>query len=106
LGFDEPPSEITYGRMIPIPNVVGFDLDRAVQALEAAGFTAASDNGVYSETSPANVVLEQSPKGSAYPGSTITLTVSLGPEPKPDPSPSPSPSPPPKLQPPPDPPDG
>jgi membrane peptidoglycan carboxypeptidase len=92
IDFDEPPSEIVKGKMMPVPNVTGMEQSRATQVLEDAGFSAVIGQGEYSANTPAGVVMSQKPMGSAYPGTAITLILSLGPEPVPDPSPSPAPA--------------
>ncbi|MDR2381253.1 MAG: transglycosylase domain-containing protein [Bifidobacteriaceae bacterium] len=93
IGFDRPPVDIERGKMRPIPNVMGRDLDSAIKQLEEAGFQVVTGDGAYSDTVSAGTVLEQSPTGSAYPGTTITLTLSLGPAPAPPPEPTPTPPP-------------
>jgi membrane peptidoglycan carboxypeptidase len=85
LDFGRPPAELELGKMVRVPNVVGKDLDRAKATLQEEGFSVATDDGVHHESVPAGVVVEQRPRNSAYPGSTITLTLSLGPKSAPQP---------------------
>ncbi len=60
-----------------VPNVVGKNVDDAKSQLTAAGFTVSvvpkQDTGA-----SVNIVVDQSPKGTALPGGAITLSVSAG----------------------------
>ncbi|MDR2252762.1 MAG: transglycosylase domain-containing protein [Bifidobacteriaceae bacterium] len=96
LTFDSPPSVIERGRMRPIPDVVGLTEKDATEKLRDAGFASATNDGAYSDTVPEGAVVEQSPRGAAYPGTKITMTLSRGPEPPPvEPEPPIQPVPPP-----------
>jgi serine/threonine-protein kinase len=66
------PAEVT------VPSVVGLPFDQASAALQNEGFAVGRKN--VESDQPADTVVEQSPSGSAKPGSTITLSVSKGPK--------------------------
>jgi eukaryotic-like serine/threonine-protein kinase len=66
------PAEVT------VPSVVGLPFDQASSALQNEGFAVGRKN--VESDQPADTVVEQSPSGSAKPGSTITLSVSKGPK--------------------------
>jgi len=63
---------------VTVPSVIGLPFDQASAALQQAGFTV-SRKDVESDQ-PADTVVNQSPSGSATPGSAITLEVSKGPK--------------------------
>jgi serine/threonine-protein kinase len=63
---------------ITVPSVIGLPFDQASAALQQARFTV-SRKDVESDQ-PADTVVNQSPSGSARPGSAITLEVSKGPK--------------------------
>ncbi len=63
---------------VTVPSVIGLPFDQASAALQQAGFTV-SRKDVESDQ-PADTVVNQSPSGSARPGSAITLEVSKGPK--------------------------
>jgi eukaryotic-like serine/threonine-protein kinase len=63
---------------ITVPSVIGLPFDQASAALQQAGFTV-SRKDVESDQ-PADTVVNQSPSGSATPGSPITLEASKGPK--------------------------
>jgi serine/threonine-protein kinase len=63
---------------VTVPSVIGLPFDQASAALQQAGFTV-SRKDVESDQ-PADTVVNQSPSGSATPGSPITLEVSKGPK--------------------------
>jgi serine/threonine-protein kinase len=63
---------------VTVPSVIGLPFDQASAALQQAGFTV-SRKDVESDQ-PADTVVNQSPSGSAKPGSAITLEVSKGPK--------------------------
>jgi serine/threonine-protein kinase len=62
---------------VSVPSVIGLPFDQASAALQHEGF-AVSRRDVDSNDA-ADTVVDQSPSGSAPPGSTITLSVSKGP---------------------------
>jgi serine/threonine-protein kinase len=65
---------------LPVPDVQGKAQAEAETTLRQAGFKTKVE-GVFSDTVPAGIVLDQSPSsGTAGRGSTITLQVSKGPE--------------------------
>jgi PASTA domain len=66
---------------IPVPNVIGDDLFDATAAITAAGYTLGAVTSANDPTTPAGIVLSQSPVGGtvATPGSAVTLVLSLGP---------------------------
>jgi eukaryotic-like serine/threonine-protein kinase len=66
------PAEVT------VPSVVGLPFDQASAALQNEGFAVGRKN--VESDQPADTVVDQSPSGSANPGSTITLSVSKGPK--------------------------
>jgi serine/threonine-protein kinase len=63
---------------VSVPSVIGLPFDQASAALQHEGF-AVSRRDVDSNDA-ADTVVDQSPSGSARPGSTITLSVSKGPK--------------------------
>jgi beta-lactam-binding protein with PASTA domain len=63
---------------ITVPSVIGLPFDQASAALQNQGF-AVSRKDVESDQA-ADTVVDQSPSGTAKPGSTITLSVSKGPK--------------------------
>jgi eukaryotic-like serine/threonine-protein kinase len=63
---------------VSVPSVIGLPFDQASAALQHEGF-AVSRRDVDSNDA-ADTVVDQSPSGSAPPGSTITLSVSKGPK--------------------------
>jgi eukaryotic-like serine/threonine-protein kinase len=66
---------------VTVPGVVGQEVTAATQALEAEGFTVATE--FVNDPAPPNQVIAQDPEAAAEAdeGSTVTLTVSQGPEP-------------------------
>lgn len=65
-----------------IPNVLGDSLEHAQSALQGAGFGV---NVVYATSAEyAGRVIDQTPQGSAAPGSTITIKVGQAPAPQPE----------------------
>jgi beta-lactam-binding protein with PASTA domain len=64
----------------PVPNVVGQTEAQAIQALQAAGFTAAPVKQAFDAKVPVGNVISQDPAagGQAPKGTVITLTVSKG----------------------------
>lgn len=60
-----------------LPTVVNMTYSEAKALLEAHGFETTA-NYTTDTAAPANTVIDQEPKGSALPGSLITLTVSSG----------------------------
>jgi membrane peptidoglycan carboxypeptidase len=85
LSFESPPQEVERGKPVPVPKVLGLEEKKATETLQEAGFFVEIGEGIHSSTVPLGVVMEQDPRGSAYPGTTITLELSLGPEPAPPP---------------------
>jgi serine/threonine-protein kinase len=63
---------------VTVPSVIGLPFDQASAALQNQGF-AVGRKDVESDQA-ADTVVDQSPSGSARPGSTITLSVSKGPK--------------------------
>lgn len=65
-----------------VPNVIGLDLDVALQLLEDYGFKGEVGDRIFSRTYAANEVISQSHEEGTLlkPGYTITLTLSLGAE--------------------------
>ncbi|MEV7973985.1 penicillin-binding protein [Cellulomonas sp. NPDC089187] len=78
--FGEANTNEIYGAPVAVPSVIGLDVDTAQQQLVAAGFGVQTGEPQYSEL-PVNTVLDQSPSGSATPGSMITVILSQGPDP-------------------------
>ena len=64
---------------VEVPNVAGNTQADAESMLSAKGLSSTVGQS-YSDTVPAGVVIDYSPKGNVDPGTTITITVSLGPE--------------------------
>ncbi|WP_142058051.1 Stk1 family PASTA domain-containing Ser/Thr kinase [Pseudarthrobacter sp. B4EP4b] len=66
---------------IPVPNVVGREEDKAVDAIEAAGLKAdVAREEVFDKTIPKGAVVSQQPaNGTLTRGGTVTLTISKGP---------------------------
>ena len=74
------PASATYLKGNPdtqVPTVVGKNVDEARAALTAAGFTVVV-TARQNAGAAANIVVEQSPKSTALPGSSISLFVSAG----------------------------
>nr|MDQ2981766.1 PASTA domain-containing protein [Actinomycetota bacterium] len=63
---------------VTVPSVIGLPFDQASTALQNQGFAVARKD-VESDQA-ADTVVDQSPSGTAKPGSTITLSVSKGPK--------------------------
>lgn len=65
---------------IPVPNVVGLDIETATQLLEESNFKAEVGEKIYSRTYAKNDVVSQSESEGTLlkPGYTIVLTLSLG----------------------------
>ncbi|GGM05498.1 penicillin-binding protein [Nakamurella endophytica] len=61
-----------------VPNVIGYDLDTARSQLSAKGFKAVVVVSAAPSGAAANVVIDQSPKINALPGSNVTITISAG----------------------------
>ncbi len=64
---------------VSVPSVIGLSFAQASAALQNEGFAVAPPQYVESDQ-PKGTVVDQSPSGSAAPGSTITLSVSKGPK--------------------------
>jgi serine/threonine-protein kinase len=66
---------------IPVPNVVGREEDKAVDAIEAAGLKAdVAREEVFDKNIPKGAVVSQQPaNGTLTRGGTVTLTISKGP---------------------------
>jgi beta-lactam-binding protein with PASTA domain len=64
---------------VSVPSVIGLSFGQASAALQNEGFAVAAPQYVESDE-PKGTVVDQSPSGSAPPGSTITLSVSKGPQ--------------------------
>lgn len=71
-----------FDRGIPVPDVVGKQLEEAEQRIVGAGFEVGEITEEYDDSAPAGEVLDQNPlpKANAEKGSEIDLTVSKGPE--------------------------
>lgn len=75
-----PPADVNYlqgQQAAQVPNVVGMDVEQAKTLLEQGGFKVTSAPNSTSGAR-ANVVVDQSPKQTALPGSTITIQVATG----------------------------
>jgi eukaryotic-like serine/threonine-protein kinase len=59
-------------QMVPVPNVVGLNVNQATRALEAAGFQVQVEQFNQGQ---GNQVMAQNPSGEAPPGSTIVIVV-------------------------------
>ncbi|WP_307613468.1 Stk1 family PASTA domain-containing Ser/Thr kinase [Pseudarthrobacter sp. W1I19] len=66
---------------IPVPNVVGLEEDKAVDAIESAGLKAdVTREEVFDKNIPEGAVVSQQPaNGTLTRGGTVTLTISKGP---------------------------
>lgn len=74
-------SEGTRTEYVKMPNVMGYDIDDAIEAIENAGLNYNSKSSDYSDTYGVDQVMDQSISAgsSVVKGSNVTLTVSLGP---------------------------
>jgi beta-lactam-binding protein with PASTA domain/predicted Ser/Thr protein kinase len=63
---------------VTVPSVIGLPFDQASIALRNQGFVVSRED--VESDQPADTVVNQTPSGSATPGSTITLSVSKGPK--------------------------
>jgi len=81
--FTEPSWEMTKGRMLSVPSVIGMGVEDAKATLEGQGFRAYVSGATVESQYGAGVVAAQSPSagGEAYPGASVTLTLSSGPPP-------------------------
>ncbi len=71
------PTYLTGSAATQLPNVVGKNVDEAKAALTAAGFTVTVASRQNTGTA-VNVVVDQTPKATALPGSVVTLFISAG----------------------------
>ncbi len=71
------PTYLTGSAATQVPPVVGKNVDEAKAALTAAGFTVSVAPRQKTGTA-VNVVVEQSPRSTALPGSVVTLFISAG----------------------------
>ena len=82
-----PPTDERYvkgGPEIRIPDLVGTGADNATATLEKAGYEVTTQTVNSSQTR--GVVVAQSPRGTALPGTTVTLSISSGYVPPPRPA--------------------
>jgi hypothetical protein len=84
-GFAAAGPDEVLGRQVPVPQVVGLDLDAARRALAAAGFRVVIGSPQPS-AQPAGAVAAQSASGTTVAGSVVSLTPSAGPPPGPPPA--------------------
>jgi hypothetical protein len=82
--FPEPNRDQVYGKEIAVPYVVGLSEDDARAKLYAAGFQVAVSSERVESDLAEGLVAQQSPSGTAVPGSVISLALSSGPK-KPEP---------------------
>ena len=62
---------------VKVPNVIGQDAEFATANLQSAGFEVDRQEQPVSDLDHDNVVLDQNPKGTAPPGSTVTIIVGV-----------------------------
>ena len=93
-GFAPAGPDEVLGRQVPVPRVVGLDVDAARRALAAAGFRVVV-RAPQPSAEPAGAVAEQSPSGTTVAGSVVSLTPSAGPPPAAPPPAAPPPAAPP-----------
>jgi serine/threonine-protein kinase len=63
---------------VSVPYVIGLSFDQASAQLQSAGFAVARKN--VDSNQPKDTVVDETPRGEAAPGATITLSVSKGPK--------------------------
>ena len=71
------PTYLTGSAATQLPAVIGRNVDDAKAALTAAGFTVTVAPRQNTGTA-VNIVVDQSPRSAALPGSTVTLYISAG----------------------------
>ena len=76
-GFGQGSAELIHGKQVPVPNVQGMTTEQATEVLAAAGFSV-SIGAEVPAWMRAGLVAQQSPAGTATPGSIITLYLSNG----------------------------
>ena len=92
-----PPEDpnVVNGNSVPVPSVVGQDIETATQILASDGFGIEMANERKDSALPPDRIAEQLPSGRALPGQKITVYLSSGNAPKPTAQPtSPGPKPP------------
>jgi membrane peptidoglycan carboxypeptidase len=75
--FGAPNPDQIVGQQVAVPSVVGQDQTAAISALAAAGFPARIA-GANPDAAPAGTVIQQSPAGTAPPGTPVSLLLSAG----------------------------
>jgi membrane peptidoglycan carboxypeptidase len=76
--WPEADPDVVAGNSVPVPQVVGLDLQGAKDKLAAAGFDLSVSNEKVDAPLPADRIAEQSPSGRAMQGSTIVVKFSSG----------------------------
>ncbi|MDO4412376.1 transglycosylase domain-containing protein [Cutibacterium sp.] len=82
--FVSPSDEISYGKLITIPNTDNMTYSEAKAAIEKAGFRTERWR-VWDDSEP-GTYLGSDPESKAHAGKTVALKVSKGPEPEPEPT--------------------
>ncbi|MEV7973835.1 transglycosylase domain-containing protein [Cellulomonas sp. NPDC089187] len=75
--FGAPNPDQVVGQQVGVPRVIGQDQTAAIAALQGAGFPARVV-GANPDPAPAGTVIQQSPSGTAPPGTTVSLVLSAG----------------------------
>ncbi len=71
------------GGQVNVPNVIGYEQEAAVEAIEAAGLKTGHVSRSYDDEVEEGLVVDQTPSGgqSVAKGSTVDITISRGPQP-------------------------
>jgi membrane peptidoglycan carboxypeptidase len=96
VGFPEPNNRLLFGEQVTVPNVTGRSAQRAVDTLQAAGFSVRVSETPVDSPYPAGTVAYTDPAGGSRStvGSLVTIHLSTGrsaPPPPADPAPAPPP---------------
>lgn len=91
--FPEPNNRLLFGEQVSVPNVAGRSAQRAVDALEASGFSVRVNDTPVDSPYPAGTVAFTDPRGGTRStvGSLVTIHISSGRSTRPEPEPEPEP---------------